>query len=527
MHWTQQLIRTEKPETGRPIMQRAGLTRPTHTGQSIWLPMGWRIITRLHDTIQRHFQALNPIACHLTDQPGELPDAITALFQSYKQLPAQLGQTNLPGSMDLWCLCTDSTQAAQCREQLANILSQLWRELKLSPARIVTIDGSAEVFPQEDGAFHYAASDKNDYATALSAVPLPGRPFAFGIDPKHELQNVETPDAHSVEQVSQLLDVPPTKILKTLVFRAVYPPQSDGPPLANMTNPRWVVAVVRGDHSLNLHKLHAVLKDIFHIDKISSTITQEMQKSWAIGFVGPDAATRIPDAIMVIDPDATNEDDWVAGANRPNYHVRHFNWFREAGQQLADPAKVAVADIRNAVQGDPSPLNNDGHLILHRGAALAQIRCTELAGTFTDATGQRQPLHIAGVSLNLESILHAIAAIHADEKGIAWPIAIAPASIIITPIPYEADTRRLADQLHDQLSAAGIAVLLDDRIGPRAGEKFADADLLGIPLRLTIGQNSLKNSTVELKTRRADEPSITPINQVVNKVKQLLQERET
>src|SRR5262249_13955885 len=152
----------------------------------------------------------------------------------------------------------------------------------------------------------------------------------------------------------------PKNMLKTLVFNVSAEIAKDRP--ENLAHPRWLVAVVRGDHDVNESKLARAAREHFHINSFTLEDTPEVRANWAIGFVGPDAAVRNIDTVLLIDPDAAQGGFWAAGANEIDHHVKHFNWFRECGDKLADPRKVIVSDIRNAVEGDPSPKNDGGKL---------------------------------------------------------------------------------------------------------------------------------------------------------------------
>ncbi len=230
---------------------------------------------------------------------------------------------------------------------------------------------------------------------------------------------------------------------------------------------------------------------------------------------------------MLVDPDAAQPGFWAAGGNEVDHHVKHFNWRREVGQALDDPNKIIVADIRNAASGDPSPKNDGGKLQASKGIEIGHVfklgtkYSDALGATFLDDKGIAHPIIMGCYGIGVGRILiSAIEAFH-DEKGIIWPVPLAPYSVIITPIKYDGEVKAAADNLHDQLNAAGIDTLLDDR-DAHPGFKFADADLIGIPVRLTVGDRGLKEGKIELKRRKAAEPKMVGLDQVTQAVRDAL-----
>jgi prolyl-tRNA synthetase len=204
--------------------------------------------------------------------------------------------------------------------------------------------------------------------------------------------------------------------------------------------------------------------------------------------------------------------------------VANFNWFRECGDKLADPRKVVVADIRNAVDGDPSPRNDGGVLRLSRGIEIGHVfklgtkYSDAMGATFKNETGANRPIIMGCYGIGIGRLLVAAVESSHDDRGIIWPRAIAPFSVIITPVKYECQVKRVANELHDQLNLAGIDALLDDR-DARAGFKFADADLIGIPIRITIGEKNLANQLVELKWRMKLQADIVPLENLLDTLK--------
>jgi prolyl-tRNA synthetase len=373
-------------------------------------------------------------------------------------------------------------------------------------------------------------SDKGNYAANVEKAEIGTRPWTFSGEPTGELKRVHTPNLPGIDEVGAFLKVKPKNMLKTLVFQTA-DSAADAARPENLAHPRWVVGVVRGDHDVNVAKLKRIVKETFHVDDIAMVDSPEVRQTWAIGFVAPDKAVRRPDTVVVVDPDAAQGGFWATGANEIDYHVKHFNWFRECGDKLADPRKVTVADIRNAQAGDPSPRDDGGVLQTARGVEIGHVfkigmRYSEaLDARFLDARGQPHPILMGCYGIGIGRILvAAIEAFH-DDRGIVWPHAIAPFSVVITPIKYDGEVQAAADLLYHQLTAAKVDVLLDDRPDARPGVKFADADLIGIPVRINIGERGLKDGNVELKLRREASATVVPLAKVIEHVQKALARR--
>lgn len=390
-------------------------------------------------------------------------------------------------------------------------------------------------------------SDKGNYAANVEKAEIGERKWSFDGEPKGELQKVHTPNMPGIDEVGKFMKVKPKNMLKTLVFRATAgaapAPQTDIEHQSMGSAPRgtsgstsggaggavkWVVAVVRGDHDVNEAKLIKAAKQSFGVEGIALQDDPEVRATWAIGFVAPDKACREPSAVVVVDPDAAQGDAfWASGANEIDHHVKYFNWRRECGEALNDPKKVVVADIRNALDGDPSPKNDGGVLKASKGIEIGHVfklgtkYSDALDATVDDEKGNKIPMIMGCYGIGVGRILiAAVESLH-DEKGIVWPVPIAPYSVVVTPIKYDAEVKQVADRLYADLNAAGIDTLLDDR-DARPGFKFADADLIGFPVRINIGDRGLKEGKVELKMRREADAKLVALDQVLGAVQDAL-----
>ena len=340
-----------------------------------------------------------------------------------------------------------------------------------------------------------------NYAANVEKCATGPRPYSasFGggtqaaAAPTGDLEKVHTPNCPGIDDVSKFLKVKPRHMLKTLVCR-----DAQG----------WLLAVVRGDHELNRGKVNAELAD----DRAAR------DAGFVIGFVGPHVAGTRSDVRVVVDADAAVDQFWVSGANEADHHVKHFHWQRDVLAHV-DAARVTVADIRNAVDGDPSPMNDGGTLRAHKAIEVGHV--FKLGTKYSDAMGfavlneknERQSVIMGCYGIGVNRIL--AAAIErqggCDESGIIWPAAIAPYHVLITPLKWDGAIRDAALRLAEALEGTGpqaphvharlpLDVLIDNR-DERPGVKFKDADLVGIPVRVTIGEKGLAEGKVEVKAR--------------------------
>jgi prolyl-tRNA synthetase len=265
--------------------------------------------------------------------------------------------------------------------------------------------------------------------------------------------------------------------------------------------------LIRGDHTLNEIKASKMpgLGDF----RWATDAEILAATNCSPGYLGP---VGIPDTIpLIADRTVAVMSDFVCGANEVDYHLRGANF----GRDCREPD--LVADLRNVVPGDASP-DGKGVLDIVRGIevghvfALGALYSRALGATFLDADGQPRVMEMGCYGIGVTRVVAAAIEQNNDERGIAWPEKIAPFSVAIAPIGYErSDTvRATADRLHDDLEAAGVEVLLDDR-GERPGVMFADLELIGIPHRITIGERGLKEGHVEYQGRRESAATAMPL----------------
>ncbi|MEA2736655.1 MAG: prolyl-tRNA synthetase, partial [Humisphaera sp.] len=573
------------------LMPRAGMIRQLAAGIYDFLPLGLRSLQKAAAIVREEMNklgaaevllpALTPIELwqrsgrdaeygkilfRLKDQHGRqmalaptheeiITEMVGAYVNSYKQLPLVLYQIQTKyrdeerprfGLLrvreflmkDAYSFHADAASLDRTYDQMYEAYQKIFTRCGIPfvavEAESGPIGGSAShefVTLSDAGEDVIVTSDKGNYAANVEKAEIGTRPWTFSGEPTGELEKIHTPNLPGIDEVGKFMKVKPKNMLKTLVFRT-RDAAADAERPENLAHPKWVVGVVRGDHDVNVAKLKRVAKQTFNVAEIEMIDSPEVRQTWAIGFVAPDEAVRRPDTVVVVDPDAAQGGFWASGANEIDYHVKHFNWFREAGDKLADPRKVTVADIRNARAGDLSPRDDGGVLQAARGVEIGHVfklgtrYSTALDAKFLDDKGQSHPMIMGCYGIGIGRIL--IAAIEAlrDDRGIVWPSAIAPYSVVITPIKYEGDVKAAADLLYHQFGAAGVDVLLDDRPDARPGVKFADADLIGIPIRINIGERGLKDGNVEVKARRESEAEIVPLAKVVERVTVMLMRRD-
>jgi len=349
------------------------------------------------------------------------------------------------------------------------------------------------------------------YAANVEKCEIGPRPWSFEGAASAELSRKHTPDMPGIEGVAQFLGVQPAQMLKTIVLQPAPGAESGGV--------QWVLAVVRGDHEVNEGKVRDALG--FKVVLADERLAREA--GFVIGYVSPravrSATTR---CVLVIDPDAAQGGAaWATGADERDHHVTGFNWSRELGALLGDPRYVKVADIRNAQVGDPSPRADGAALEARRGIETGHI--FKLGTKYSDAMGfavmdesqTRRSVVMGCYGIGVSRTMAACVEMSHDADGIIWPPAIAPFHVeIVLMKPDDAGHGSVAQRLAGELAAAGIDVLIDDR-QERPGVKFKDADLIGMPVRVTIGEKALAAGGVELKARR--EPGkgeVVPIDQV-------------
>jgi prolyl-tRNA synthetase len=325
------------------------------------------------------------------------------------------------------------------------------------------------------------------------------------------LTKTPTPGKSTCADVAQLLGLPLAQTVKSLVLAT--DELNDKGDIVKTTV--WLL-LVRGDHDLNEIKTGKLpgLKGGY---RFATAAEIEDHFGCKPGYLGPIGLKK--PVKLIADRTVANMADFVCGANEADFHLTGVNW----GRDLPEPD--LVADIRNVVAGDPSP-DGKGTLAIQRGIEVGHVfylgtkYSGAMSANYLDETGKPQPMEMGCYGIGVTRILGAAIEQNHDERGIIWPASIAPFATVICPIGYDrsADVKAAADKLHDELSAAGIDVLLDDR-GERPGAMFADWELVGVPLRVVISDRGLKEGLLEVQGRREADASKVAVAEVGAAVK--------
>jgi prolyl-tRNA synthetase len=367
--------------------------------------------------------------------------------------------------------------------------------------------------------------------------PAPSKGYFAG-EPSGPLEEVHTPGCPGIEDVCKFMKVKPPHMLKSVLFKV----QSTSEQLAKYGE-EYILAVVRGDHDVNEGKVKALsgCTDIALADP-----AEAIAKGFAIGFVSPRAAVGRKGVLVLVDRDAAVSFDdtagkakfWVTGGDKKDYHVKHFNWQRDLGKDPLD-AKfqgtnagglrgtdqyLMVGDVRNALEGDPSPRAAGTKLVAARGIEVGHI--FKLGTKYSDAMGfqvldaeqKKRPVIMGCYGIGVSRTMAACVEMSHDAEGIIWPNAIAPFHVQIVMMKAgDAKHDQVCKDLAESLAAKGVDVLIDDR-DERPGVKFKDADLVGIPVRITIGDKALEQNAVEFKPRKsAGKGDLVPIAEAVTR----------
>jgi prolyl-tRNA synthetase len=531
------------------LMLRAGLIRKLGSGLYTWMPLGLRVLRTVETIVREEMDRAGAVELFMPAvQPAELwqesgrwdkfgpqmlkikdrherdfcfgpthEEVITDIarrdIRSYRQLPVNFYQIQTKfrdeirprfGVMrarefimkDAYSFHVDYADLEREYRNMYDAYSRIFERLGLK-FRAVAADtgaiggtGSHEFHVLADsGEDAIAFSPESDYAANVElAEALPPRTPRPA--PAEEMRKVATPGQHTIEAVSAFLKVPAERIVKTLMV--VTGDQQE------------YLLLLRGDYMLNEVKAGRkfLLNDGF---RFASEGEVRARLRAGPGSIGPVGDHQLP---VIADRAVQAMSDFVCGANEDDHHFVGVNF----GRDLPEPEEYV--DLRNVVEGDPSP-DGKGRLSICRGVEVGHIfqlrtKYSEaMDARVLDESGQSRPMEMGCYGIGVSRIVAAAIEQNHDERGIIWPQPIAPFQIAIAPIGYgkSAEVKALADRLHDQLTATGVEVLLDDR-DERPGVMFADLELIGIPHRITIGDRGLKQGQVEYVSRREGKPQM-------------------
>ena len=342
-----------------------------------------------------------------------------------------------------------------------------------------------------------------DYAANVEKAEVKGK-LPAGRDISQEspkLTKVATPGKKTVPEVAEFLKVSTDKFIKTLVY--------------NTDAGELIAVLVRGDHEINELKLRALIG--CHEVNLADENAVTAATGVVPGYLGPIGLTLR----VIADLSVHGMRGAVSGANEANAHFISVD-------QERDFTPSAFADLRLAVSGDPCPRCDTGKLQTHRGIEVGQVfylgtkYSEKMGATYLDAEGREQPIEMGCYGIGISRLVAAAIEQNHDANGIIWPLSIAPFEVLVLPINYkEQKLRDAAERLYLDLQGAGVGVLLDDR-DERAGVKFKDADLVGIPLRVTIGAKGLEKGYIELRTRRDGKTDEVPLGESVKTIQTII-----
>ncbi|MBI1282035.1 MAG: proline--tRNA ligase [Anaerolineaceae bacterium] len=334
---------------------------------------------------------------------------------------------------------------------------------------------------------------------ATSQKPIPP------VEPPKPLEKIATPNTTTIEALAKFLNIP-TACTAKAVFQVATITEN------NQTREQFVLAIVRGDMDVNEIKLVKAL----HANGMRPAQPDEIARTGAVAGYG--SPIGVKNALVIVDDLIPQSPNLVAGANEAGYHFLNVNYGRDYQADI-------VADIVSTREGDLDPLHGNPMKAV-RGVEVGNIfklgtrYSDSLNCTFLDKDGKAQPVVMGSYGIGIGRLLACVAEEHHDDKGLIWPISVAPYAVHLVTLLDESTTP-IAEKLYTDLLQAGVDVLYDDR-DARIGVKFNDADLIGLPLRITLSKKSLENGGIELKHRNEPEVSIISLKAGVAHVQQVI-----
>jgi len=564
MKWSQTFIPTlkENPSDAEvdshKLMIRAGMIRKLSTGVYSYLPLGTRVLNKVINIIREEMDASGAIEVFLPaiqplnlielsgrvnvfgddllcikDRHGKemvlsptheevITDLVKNELSSYKQLPVILYQIQTKfrdevrprfGVLrskeflmkDAYSFDMDNDGLNTSYQKMYETYCKIMERCKLDYLAVEADTGAMGgdvshefMVPNENGEDVIVKCKSCDYSANIEKAeptPIANEDSAA----LKELEEVSTPKTTTIKEVSEFLGIESSRMVKTLIYTY---------------DDKNIAVLVRGDHDVNESKLTKVLSQ----DKVTladKKTVAELTNS-PIGFAGPiGLKTQI-----IADQAVPIMKNCIVGGNKADTHIINANLERDF--------KIdRVADIRYVTEGDRCPKCKDV-LNVSNGIELGHVfklgtKYTEaLDAKFLDKTGKKRPLIMGSYGIGINRIIAATIEKSHDSDGIIWPLPLAPYEVLVSPINVKDDTiMNAATKMHDELREAGIEVLLDDR-DQRAGFKFKDADLIGIPIRVTIGNRFKENGEVEIKIRSENKTHFTRLENIITEIKNLI-----
>ncbi|MDD4376647.1 MAG: proline--tRNA ligase [Eubacteriales bacterium] len=543
------------------LLLRTGMIRKLVSGVYGFMPLGWRSVKKIEDIVRQEMDRTGAQEIHMSAvQPAELwqesgrwfaygpelwrlkdrngrdfclgptheeifTDVIRNDVSSYRQLPMNLYQIQTKyrdearprfGLMrsrefimkDAYSFDKDYEGLDQSYNEMYEAYEKIFTRCGLTfrPVEADTgaIGGSnSHEFTalSEIGESEIAFCENCSMAATTERADCVDAPSQDNVE-MMALEEVNTPGTKTIEEVASFLNIEKEQTIKALLF-VVY--DNEG------KENGYVAAFIRGDRELNMTKLVNALNVPEHAIEFADEIKMAEETGCVGGFTGP---VGLKNCKVVVDSELVGLKNLCAGANKENYHLKNVNYGRDYTGDI-------VKDIKVLKEGDPCPLC--GAPVKHaRGIEVGQVfklgtKYSESMGaTYKDENQKDHPIVMGCYGIGVTRTLAAVVEQHHDDNGIIWPMSVAPYHVIITLVkPEDEEQRAAAELIYNRLSDAGIEVLLDDR-KERPGVKFKDADLLGIPVRITVGKLA-GDGKVEYKLRRDTEKQEIAIEDAINK----------
>jgi prolyl-tRNA synthetase len=541
------------------LLLRAGFIRQNASGVYSYLPLGQRVLQKIETIIREEMNRAGAIELLMPAlQQAELwqesgrwysygpelmrlkdrhdrdfalgathEEVITSLVRdevkSYKRLPLTLYQIQtkfrdekrprfglLRGRefimKDAYSFHTSQESLDEVYNKMYEAYSNVFRRCGLNFRAVIADSGAMggkdthEFMVLSDvGEDTIAYSDTSDYAANIEMAPVITT-YEKSDEPLRELEKVHTPEQKSIEEVSSFLNVSREKCIKSLLFKV---------------DEKYVLVLVRGDHEVNDVKV----KNLFEASVVELASPEETKQimQCSVGSLGPIGVTEKVE--VVADKAVQAIVNGVCGANEEGYHYIGVNPER-------DFTVSQYADLRFIQEGDPSP-DGQGTIRFARGIEVGHVfklgtRYSEaMNATYLDENGRTQTMIMGCYGIGVSRTMAAIAEQFSDEKGLVWPVAVAPFHLhLISVNPKNDEQRHLADELYEKLQNDGYEVLYDDR-QERPGVKFADSDLIGIPVRITVGKRA-GEGIVEIKVRQTGETMEVHVSELNQTIQRLL-----
>ena len=515
---------------GQALLFRAAYARPGVTSalDISFLPLGQKIVDRIFLLVSKELETLGAQQVGGGIKSSGILPLVKSDIRSYRHLPRILfhntpdhheGEKESLGSIArsvpalvTHVLAPSKEECELINQRMVGKVKQLCSQFGLSTFTAISGPEGNRVVnqglytPLPDGPIEVLHCPKCSYTAERDVARR------HKVEPKLEsplpLEKILTPDCPTIEALADFLNIPKSKTAKALLYTASISDQGD---YEVLNKQEFLFVIMRGDTNLSMRKL----LNIFPGAVIKPAEPQVIRAAGVEpGYASPIGLKRgriIVDDLIPVSPNL------VAGANEAGFHLLNTNFGR-------DYHAAIIADLVAPVAGDPCPDCQEA-LEGIRSLKLLHVDCSapdDNSPSFTDETGKAAPVWMVRNEIHLGSMLSAIIDVHHDDKGLLWPASIAPYEIQLIVLPgKEMDTLPVADKLYNDLQDAGISVLYDDR-NERAGVKFNDADLIGLPIRVTVGERNLHQEMVELKPRSASENQMVSLTGIIPAIQSLL-----